>query len=215
MKTLIAVPCFDMIHTDFMRCLIDLEKPDGTMYTVMRNTLIYNARNFIAKNAIEQGFDRVLWLDSDIVFEPDTLIRLSEHLDNGLEYVSGLYFLRKIPTGPIIYSDVWYNVKDDVVNTGAHWMEEYPEGLFEIAASGFGCVMTSVELLKKLQNKYGAPFTPMMGLGEDLAFCWRVKQAGIKMYCDSTIKCGHIAQVIIDESVFQKQQKESAEKNGV
>ena len=70
------------------------------------------------------------------------------------------------------------------------------DGLFEIAGSGFGCVMTSVSLLKRMVEKYGAPFTPMMGLGEDLAFCWRVKQNGGKMYCDGRIRCGHIGQKV-------------------
>ena len=56
--------------------------------------------------------------------------------------------------------------------------------------------MTSVELLKKLVDKYGAPFTPMMGLGEDLSFCLRVTATGSKMYCDSRIMCGHIGQKV-------------------
>ena len=32
----------------------------------------------------------------------------------------------------------------------------------------------------------------MLGFGEDLAFCLRVKDLGKKVYCDSRIKVGHI-----------------------
>ena len=121
MKTLIAVPCFDMVHTDFMRCLIDLEKPEGTVYTVIKNTLIYNARNTIAANAVKMGFDRIMWFDSDVTFAPDTLIRLSETMDKtGGEIVSGLYFTRKMPTRPVIFDNLLYQVKEGgVVESGA------------------------------------------------------------------------------------------------
>ena len=204
-RILIAVPCFDMVNTDFMKSLLDLEKTEGTSYTVIKNSLIYNARNLIAQNAIRHGFDRVLWLDSDIVCEPDALIRLSEDLDNGYDFVSGLYFMRSMPTKPVIYSEIIYEVRENEATTGAKNVLDYPkDSLFSVAGAGFGCVMTSVVLLKKLVEKFGAPFTPMMGLGEDLAFCYRAKKVGAKLYCDSRVKCGHIGTVTINESFYDR-----------
>ena len=192
-KTLIAIPCFDMVHADFMKAMLELEKPEGTSFAMIKNTLIYNARNTIAQNAIASGFERVLWLDSDIVFSPRMLTGLHEDLDEGRDFVSALYFMRKEPTGPVVYSDLWYKVTDDEASCGAKNYWDYPiQTVFECAGAGFGCVMTSVELLQELVGRYGAPFTPMMGISEDLAFCWRVTQCGGKMYCDSRIKCGHI-----------------------
>lgn len=195
-RTLIAVPCFDMVHTDFMKCMLDMERDDNTSYTVIKNSLIYNARNTIAQNAIRFGFDRVLWLDSDMQFPADVLPKFSAHMDNGLDFVSGLYYMRSALKKPVVYSDVWYTVTSNEAESGATNVDAMPYGLFECAGAGFGCVMTSVTMLKKLVERYGAPFTPMMGLGEDLAFCWRAKQNGFKMYCDSRIKCGHIGQAV-------------------
>ena len=206
MKTLIAVPCLDMVHTSFVRSFLGMAKTEDCHYTFIQNSLIYNARNIIAQNAIKGGFDRVLWLDSDITFPPDALVRLSEDMDNGIDYVSGLYFMRTTPTQPVIYSQVWWNVgADGWVDTGRTAFDEYPQDdIFQIAGSGFGCVLTSVELLKKVVEQYGSPFTPLMGIGEDLAFCWRVAQMGMKMYCDSRIKCGHIGQVEFTERMYQE-----------
>ena len=195
-RTLIAVPCFDMVHTDFMKCMLDMVKDDNTSYTVIQNSLIYNARNTIAQNAIRYGFDRVLWLDSDMLFPPYILPELSEHMDKGLDFVSGLYYMRSEQKRPVVYSDVWYKVTSNEAESGATPVDAIPYGLFEIGGAGFGCVMTSVTMLKVLVERYGAPFTPMMGLGEDLAFCWRAKQNGFKMYCDSRIKCGHIGKTV-------------------
>ena len=204
-KILIAVPCFDMVHTDFMRCLIDLEKPEGTVYTVIKNTLIYNARNTIAANSVKMGFDRIMWFDSDITFKADTLVRLSEAMDNtGFDIISGLYFTRKEDCKPVIFDNLVYNVQEDgLVQSGATYYEEYPrDALFPIAGCGFGCVMTSVGLIKKLGQKYGAPFTPLFGIGEDLSFCHRANKEGATMYCDSSIKCGHIGQMEFNEETY-------------
>ena len=192
MKTLIAVPCLEMVHSGFMRCVVEMDKPEGTSFAVMPNSLIYNARNTIAQNAVSLGFDRVLWLDSDIEFKTDTMIRLSEDMDKGYDFMSAVYYMKTDKPTPVVYSDVWYKVTDNEATSGATSVVNLPDRIFECAGAGFGCVMTSVRLLKTLVERYGAPFTPMMGLGEDLAFCWRAKQHGFALWCDGRIRCGHI-----------------------
>ena len=203
MKTLIAVPCMDTVPTEFMESMVHLQEPEGTQLAVVKNTLIYSARNLIAQNAVKLDFDRVLWLDSDMVFEPDLLLHLVDDLDLGVDYVSGVYYMRRPNTHPVIYSDVRWKVGDDgLVETGCEIFEPYPKDqMFEIAGSGFGCVMMSMNLLKLMVEKYGAPFSPLMGMSEDLTFCWRVRQLGVKMYCDSRIKLGHVGKFIYPGSL--------------
>ena len=210
-KILIAVPCFDMVHTDFMRSLVDLEKPEGTVYTVIKNTLIYNARNTIAANAVKMGFDRIMWFDSDVTFAPDTLVELSKTMDNlNADIVTGLYFTRKTPTKPVVFDNLVYNVRDDgIVESGATFYEDYPRNtIVPVAGCGFGCVLTKVDLINKLGQKYGAPFTPLFGLGEDLSFCYRATKEGASIWLDSTVKCGHIGQMEFDEGVYMRERRE-------
>ena len=202
-KTLIAVPCMDTVPTEFMESMVHLREPEGTQLAVVKNTLIYNARNTIIQNAVKLDFDRVLWLDSDMVFEPDLLLRMIDDLDLGIDYVAGLYYQRKLPTHPVVYKEIHWKVADDGwVDTGYQFFEPHPKDkLFEIAGSGFGCVMTSMDLLKRMVEVYGAPFSPLMGMGEDLTFCHRVKEQGFKMYCDPRIKLGHVGKFIYTEGV--------------
>ena len=206
MKYLIAVPCHEMVHADFAWSLMELDKPEGTAFTMIKNTLIYSARNSIAQNAVKYGFDRVMWFDSDMVFAPDTLVRLAEDMDQGHEFVSGLYFSRNEPIRPIIHKEVNWRVKDDGwIDSSAELYHDYPEdSLFEIAACGFGCCMTSVPLLKRMCDKYGAPFYPLMGMGEDTTFCFRARQDGEKIYCDSLIKAGHIGNYVFEEKDYRR-----------
>ena len=203
-KTLIAVPCFDMVHTDFMQSLIALEKPEGTSFTVVKNTLIHVARNVIAGNAIDAGFDRIMWFDSDMRFAPDTLMKLSKDMDKGLEFVTGLYFTRKMPIKPVVYTDLWWKRDENGLDVGAGNDYDYKEGLNECAGAGFGCCLTSVNLIRRVAEKFGSPFAPLQGLGEDLSFCWRVIQIGGKMWCDTRVKCGHVGQIEYDESMYDK-----------
>ena len=206
-KTLIAIPCMDMLPVGFFTSMMNLRKPEGTSYAPFSNCLIYDSRNTFVVNAIEGGFDRILWLDSDMVFEPDLLERLSADMDSGLEFVSALAFKRRIPTGPTIYKELVYDRRDDgTLKVKAEPYKDYPKDeLFEIAGSGFGAVMTSTDLLKRVWDTYGPPFDPMTQIGEDLACCWRVKQIGCKMYCDSRVKVGHIGTYIFCEDTYLHQ----------
>lgn len=205
-KYLIAIPCFDTVYTDFMLSMLNMKRVGKCFCQVEKSSLIYNARNNLVQQAIDNDFDRILWLDSDILFEPDLMPRLAEHLDNGIEYVSGLYFKRQYPTEPVCFKTITQMQEGREIVTKALIYEDYPKDqLFEIDATGFGAVMMTVDLAKRVKDKYGLPFSPHLGLGEDMSFCWRAKQVGAKLYCDSSIKLKHIGSIAYTESTYLQQ----------
>ena len=208
-KTLIAVPCFDMVHTEFMQSLIALEKPENTSFTVVKNTLISVARNTIARNAIEAGFDRIMWFDSDMDIPRGALMKLTADMDNnpGIDMVTGLYFTRKTPIKPVIYSTLHWEQTENGVDAGAGNYFDYPGGLIEIAGCGFGCCLTSVDLIKRVWEREGIPFAEMVGFGEDISFCERVIRVGGRMYCDTAVKCGHVGVQTFNEQMYRAQGK--------
>ena len=203
-RTLIAIPCMDMVPVPFVKSLLNLRKTGDTAYAFLANSLIYDSRNVFVSNAIEKGYDRILWLDSDMVFEPDLLERLSRRLDEGYEYVSALAFKRKLPTGPAIYKRLDYGRDDQGhVHAKATAYTDYPrDALFEVAATGCAAVMMRVELLKDVWDRFGLPFLPLPNMGEDLSLCWRVAQLGRHMWCDSSVKVGHVGQYVFGEDAF-------------
>ena len=87
--------------------------------------------------------------------------------------------------------------------------EEYPDypkdSVFEVAGCGFGCVITKTTVFLDLLLNGKALFAPERGFGEDISFCIRARELGHKIWCDSSIKCGHIGQLTIDESVYEAQ----------
>lgn len=217
MKILIAIPCMQTVPTTFFKAVLGLQIPttkdDYVEFTMTENSLIYDARNQMAHKAVANGFDRVLWLDSDMVFEPDLYIRLSEWLDMGLEYVSGIYFRRNGIPHPVVYKEVGFIEKDGIQVPSAAPFMDYPGNeLFEVAATGLGGCMMTTQLIADVQDAFGLPFSPILGFGEDLSFCKRVEELGRKMYCDSSIKMGHVAHRVITEEDFKIIRKKDTSK---
>ena len=196
MKTLITIPCMDMVHTQFMRSLLQMTKVGEVGFALSSSSLVYDARNTLAKQAVDGGFDRVLWLDSDMDFKPDMFVNLMQDMDdNNLEIVGGIYFSRKEPVVPVVYQKVGYYHDDeqDTVTPCALNYYEYPKDeLFPCEGIGFGAVLMTTDLIKKVQDKYGLPFSPILGFGEDLSFCIRARDVGATIMCDSRIKVGHV-----------------------
>ena len=201
MKTLIAVPCMDYLEADFVECLTDmvLRHRGDVEVKLLKASLVYDARNQLVKYAREKGgYDYILWLDSDMTFEPDLLDRLLEDIE-GRQAVTGLCFGRRPPFNPCIYKEL--DVKQDgkLITPYRKIYEDYPrDSVFEVEACGFACVLMRLDVLEAM-GIYGVPFFPVAGLGEDLTFCWRARKLDIKFHCDSRLKIGHIMRVSVDE----------------
>ena len=201
MKTLIAIPCMDVIEADFVDCLTELLLKHGNEVEVkyLKASLVYDARNQLTKYVLDKGcYDYVLWLDSDMTFEPDLLDRMMESIE-GKDAVSGLCFGRRPPFKPCIYKKLNINTNGGMIMPESENYFDYPrDQLFPVEACGFACVLMRTKVLEKMLV-YGVPFFPVGGLGEDLTFCWRAKKQDIQFWCDSRLKIGHIMRISIDE----------------
>lgn len=200
MKTLIAVPCFDQVPTLFCQSLALLRNVDECTLAMKPGSLVYAARNDLATTAIQQDFDYVLWLDSDMVFEPDVMERMFKTLkENDLDILTGLYFRRVVPYTPVLFDRL--NIEDEICD----WSEfaEIPEGLFEVGGCGFGCVLMKTDVFYDVQSKFGNMFAPIGNNGEDVAFCWRARQCGFKIMCDPSIIFGHVRTSVVNEKFFE------------
>lgn len=203
MKTLIAIPCMDTLPVEFVKSLIYMRKGDNPTVYLKPNSLIYDSRNLLSLYAIENKYDNVLWLDSDMIFPPDTLQRLEAH---NVDMVTGLYVRRHEPIAPVIYETLDEPIRhpDGTIEKNAIPYVDYPHNsFFPVAGCGFGCVLTSVKLLKDVWDRFGPAFSPYPWAGEDLSFCHRVNLLGYQIHCDSTISCGHVGTFVYTEELLK------------
>ncbi|MBO7363754.1 MAG: hypothetical protein J6U26_00250 [Lachnospiraceae bacterium] len=189
MRLMIAVPTTDYMPAGFVKSLCDLQRElnrKKISYTVeiQSGTLVYIARNRLASKAINEGYTHVLWLDSDMVFNDQVVEDL---MFCGKEMVCGAFVSRRPPYGPCIYESIKkYEIEK---------VKEFGTKPFRVDGCGFACVLTTVELLQAVALKFGTTFQPTDYYGEDLAFCWRVGQIGREIWCEPTVRPGHIAHV--------------------
>ena len=200
MKTLIAVPCMDQVPAPFCQSLASLQKVGDCVLTMKTGSLIYTSRNSLATTAIQSEADYVFWLDSDMVFSPDTLVRMMDTLQkNDLDILTGLYFRRVPPYSPVLFE----KIEIDGLICDYSEYNTIPEGLFEVGACGFGCVLMKTDVFFDVQSKFGNMFAPIGNTGEDVAFCWRARQCGYKITCDPSVICGHVGYSVVDDQFFR------------
>lgn len=201
MKVLIAVPCMDQVPAPFCQSLAQLKKVGECVLAMKSGSLIYTSRNSLATMAIQMDADYVFWLDSDMVFQPDTLVRMMDTVQkHNIDMLTGLYFRRVPPYSPVLFDKLEMRTK-----TVLDWSEfkTIPEDLFEVGGCGFGCVLVNTEVLISVQGKHGNMFAPMGNNGEDIAFCIRAKDCGYKIICDPSIICGHVGYSVVDDQFFK------------
>lgn len=189
MKLLIGVPTLDFLHVEFVQSLTNLimrlnQEKIWFEVKYITGSLVYAARDKVACHAINNEFTHVLWFDSDMVFQDSILDDL---LFSGKDFVSGRFNARRKP-----YVSCQFKKLVPIER-----VEEYPQDTFQIAGCGFGCVLTSVDVLRQVQMHYQTCFLPMSGFGEDLAFCVRARDLGIKIYCEPTAVVGHVGHITI------------------
>lgn len=180
-KVLVAVPCFDMLASDFCFSLAAMIAYARAEYTVvdLRGSDIVGARNTAATQAITEGYSHLMFLDSDMHFPADTVARLLAH---GKPVVGATYIRRCEP----------YNLLGKPV--ADRWSDE---PLVEAEEMPTGCLLISVAVLKKIGWPYFAfDYGENDGerTGEDIWFCRKWRETGGRIYCDTklTRELGHV-----------------------
>ena len=215
LKTLIGIPCRGKVHTAFSASLLGMRRVGETHYDFKQSTMIFDGRNEIAVDAITSGADRVMMIDTDMTFKPDMMERMSARLDEGCEMVCGIFFRRVTPTAPVIFTKLQPPILADDGKTKIRQVVEYrkypKDSLFPVEGCGFGAVMMTTDLIKDVWDHYGAAFAPTDWCGEDMAFCYRARQLGHLIWCDSSIKVGHIGDYEYNERTYLQQLKMAME----
>lgn len=210
-KIMIAVPCMDQVPAPFAQSLAMIRKPDDDVAcSFQMGSLIYTSRNNLALQAMKAEFDYMLWLDSDMVFQQDLLVKMKQVMDEkDLDFLTGLYFRRVPPFTPVLFDQL--DIEEDGSCTWTDW-KDVPEGMFKIGGCGFGCVLIKTDVLFDVQSKFGEMFNPIANMGEDLSFCWRARQCGYDIWCDPSLVCGHVGYTIINDKFYQSYRSVHPEK---
>jgi hypothetical protein len=164
-------------HTLTMRPDIKIQ---GHM--VHRNSRIAQAREWLAADALNDGADAILWIDSDQVFPADLALRLLGH---GLPFV-GCNYRKRRPEAAI-------SASANLIDGQRVPIKPQREGLEPVDLLGFGAVLTSAEIFRAVPR----PWFEDGPQGEDGYFSLKAKAAGFQPQIDHGIKVGHITETVL------------------
>jgi hypothetical protein len=198
-QCVVLVPAISHVETPCELALRELEHRGYVVRRVFGISAIDQARNEMASDALRDGFDETLWIDSDISFEPDDVERLRQH---DCDVVCAIYPQKAKRA-----------LSCHALPSASEFRFGTKGGLVEVlyAATGFLLVRRGVYLTvqKQLQlplcnERFGKSLVPYFQptilqeadgywyLAEDFAFCDRVRRCGFSIYADTRIRLQHI-----------------------
>lgn len=201
MRILIEVPTYDgSISRHTSESLWRLDKAGHEVdYRARAGYGCGMARNRIAADALNGGYDRVMMVDNDISLPADALANL---VDADKDIVMGWYLTR--------HGD---GMKTTAFKLGDGW-EAYMadellaiQGVTEIKGGGMGCCMFKPWVFARLifpwfewtdwdwepvsaKDVYELADRFRSG-GEDVNFCDNARAAGLRIHVDPRVACGH------------------------
>ena len=194
MKILLGMPTVGNIPSKTVISLLRTAERGKVEPMIVEGSLVYDARDTIARMAVDNGYDYVLYVDSDMIFTADDVIKLLSH---DTDICSGLYVTRHGENKNVIYKKIItrrrfpYRAPEIIEDTTT-------TGYAPVSACGFGFCLIKCSVLKSMFKRYKSLFEPKWGVGEDIAFCLRAKKCGYKIYSDRDVKLGHIGEKIYE-----------------
>lgn len=189
-------------------------------YIVQGNILTFQRNQCI--NDMEG--DWIIFIDSDMAWQPEAMRVLIETRDKyDLDIVGGLCFQRGDPYQPTLYKEATHAQLGPEANwSGYTFMERWPENAaVEVDATGMAFVLIHKRVFERiLQHQVGSGFpdfeerktqvpAPFFrwegGFGEDFLFCREAKEAGCKVFVDTSVKVGHVGDQMITEETFLRE----------
>ncbi len=220
MRVLLATPAFGgLVTTQYLESMIhtivalSADGIEGGLFTPW-DSLISRARNTCALQAIRQNYDKLLFIDADMIWTPEMVRML---LKSEAKVVGGTYPLKTFPIvvnfNPLPEQRDLFGRDRELDNYRA-WCEKYADpvtGEAEVAHIPTGFMLIDLEVFAKLshtvphyatyhadlrEHSVSYDFFPCGTHGqeyesEDWGFCRLVREAGFKVMLQTKIVTGH------------------------
>lgn len=211
----IAIPILDrmpaasvvsLLHTDYRWV------PPGKR--VEQNVIHGSSVLTLARNEAVQRMkgDWLLFIDDDMVWDPSAVQRLIEARDeNDLDMLGALCFRRSEPYQPTLY------MREQATSGSYNYLEDWHDDLVEVDATGMAFIVIHKRVFERIAGSPMPPYEERLRigptnffrwegqLGEDLRFCQDAKATGSRIFVDTRVKVGHVADVVVDRRDFLKE----------
>lgn len=181
-KVMVAVPCGEQVAEGFaldlalMMAYTTFVKPtmEVGLY-FLKGTYLPRARAALVEKALERNDTHMLWLDSDMRFPKDTLLRLLAH---ERPIVGANYATRQAPILPTMR------------DMERSYLFDGSEHLLPVHSMGMGCLLTATDVFRQMDKPYfaiGYNKEQDDYAGEDAFFAMKAQKAGFQVLMDTPL----------------------------
>lgn len=192
MRIGVGVPHLGYVHFKFMECLIRAMSASGMevhLYSA-KSSLLPKNRRVLVEAALDGKCDRLLFLDTDMVFPPDLIPRM---VAADKDVVACNCVTRSIP--------VRFNTLKRQGGPRGKPLATTKEssGLEKVDRCGTGIMMVKMEVFDKVKKPwFMVTWNPKTNaeIGEDYWFCTQVDLAGYEQWIDHDLskECAHLGE---------------------
>ena len=204
----IAMPCYDSVKINTMLSVIKLVQQLGKSgikvgINTMKSPLIHQARNYLTSVFLTTEYQYLLFIDSDVEFEPESVVRM---LVAKKEIVCTPYRVKEEYLPKHIYTVEFKDPKNiPIMPGGLVEIEAGPTGLMLIDRTVFEKIIKNHPELK-INNKavsdagkshefyynfFDFGFSEGYSMGEDISFCRLARGNDFKIYANTESTTKH------------------------
>jgi len=185
-KICLAIPHVGTVRIETCMSVVGIlsATPHDIYFAQREGAYIEQNRTRLIQMAIEQGCDKLFFLDSDIMVEGDVINKLLAH---NKPIIGAAYNMRAFP----LYS----NVKFTDENGNFIAVPDIPKELFKCAGVPTGAMLIDIPTVQKIPHPWFDLTNDENGnlvIGEDIYFCQKLIKHGVEIWCDPTIQIGHV-----------------------
>jgi len=180
-------------------------------YSMIYDPVVYYTRNRILGGQNTAGktqrpwqstveYDRMIWIDNDIVWTPNDVLALLAH-DKPI--VAGVYMMADGQNYPVVehldYNHLATAGVFQFMDKNAMAVKTQP---FKASYTGFGFIAIQSGIIETMEYPWFQPRWVSDGqfhdfCAEDVGFCWAAQELGHDIWIDPTIRLGHEKTVIL------------------
>ena len=159
------------------------------------NSLIPLARNILLKDALKRGADDILWIDADMVWDPQDLIRILKHPQD----VVGIPCRKKIPKN-VEFNFQLIPGKSKPDKNGVLEVHNLGTGFLKMSGKAARYLFDSSRKYivkdQEISNAFEMRLENGLMTSEDYTACIKLKEGGFPIHMDTTLSCGHIGSFV-------------------
>lgn len=209
-KLFISIPISEICYSRFWQQLHTVQGygyfVQQGLWSSLSGQIIHDGHNKLLRDALKiEGWDRLLWLETDHDFQPDMLYKHAHYTE---PIVGGLYVQRKVDEPlPVIYN--WDLGRHNALRPSRQQMKRIIEepGLHEVDIVPSGCTSIRRDVLEDWPQgtpHYFSPTNPDTGttMTDDVWFCRKAQDQGYPIYVDSSNLVSHYALFPVEPKFF-------------